>query len=180
METIKADIIFLLNEGVENILPPARDNDTCFDMVAKSINVVGESISYGDRRAWKRIDYIEYDTGIKIAPSDKYVFSMIYSRSSVSKYNLALANSVGIVDNGYRDTIRFRFKYVWQPEDFIVMDDLLLNGFVFGIINEEKIYKVGDKIGQIKFDRKNHVSFYPVETLPSSDRGEGGFGSTGK
>jgi dUTPase len=94
-------------------------------------------------------------------------------RSSVRKYNLTLANSIGLIDHDYRGEILVCFKYNWQPEDFTIH-----NGKIEGKINSNKIYKKGDKICQVKFTQVERAGFYLVDNLDSTERGEGGFGST--
>ena len=44
---------------------------------------------------------------------------------------------------------------------------------------EETIYKVGDRIGQIMIMPYPEVTFFEAEELSATERGEGGFGSTG-
>jgi dUTP pyrophosphatase len=41
-------------------------------------------------------------------------------------------------------------------------------------------YEVGDKIGQIKIGATFPIEFIEVDSLDSTERGDGGFGSTGK
>ena len=96
-------------------------------------------------------------------------------RSSVSKYNLVLANSIGLIDADYRGEVLIRFKYIWQPEDY------KLNTYnkLEGTPNLERIYKKGDKICQLKVTKVEHAEFVLVDQLDSTQRGEGGFGSTG-
>ena len=101
---------------------------------------------------------------------------MVYPRSSISKYNLSLANSVGIIDSGFRNTIKVRFRYVMQPED-IVMKDNKIQGVK---INTDKIYQNGDKIAQIIWCMHNHPFLNFTDTIPPSHRALGGFGSTGR
>ena len=95
-------------------------------------------------------------------------------RSSISKYNLVLANSVGLIDRGYKNQILVRFKYIWQPEDLDVV-----NGRICGNINLNKIYNFGDKICQLVPMLTHDIEFQVMEHLDGDDRG-GGFGSTGK
>tara|TARA_Y100000034_G_C6856221_1_gene389145 strand:- start:554 stop:988 length:435 start_codon:yes stop_codon:yes gene_type:complete len=106
--------------------------------------------------------YIEYDTGIAIELPIGYHLK-ISARSSVSKYDLILCNGEGLIDNSYRNSIRFRFKYV-SP--------------VYG--DSLKIYKKGDRIGQLKIEQTIYGDIEEVEELSDTDRGLGGFGSTGK
>lgn len=179
MSEIIHNVFILGNKDSENLLPPAKENDACFDLIAKEMKIVGERPPWSEENElfedyWSHIDYIEYNTGVSIAPENRRMFSIIASRSSVSKYNLVLANAIGIIDNGYRNTIAFRFKYTWQPGDFMIS-----NGVAYGRLNREKIYKIGDKVGQIFFDETPPVRFTLLADLPKSDRGMGGFGSTG-
>jgi dUTP pyrophosphatase len=103
--------------------------------------------------------YIEYRTGISIELPENHV-GLIYPRSSLSNYHLVLANHVGVVDSGYRGEIRFRFKKTQDGPN-------------------AKYYKVGDKIGQIIVVPYPLIKFVEVEELDETERGAGGFGSSG-
>jgi dUTP pyrophosphatase len=139
---------------------PAHDGDAGYDLVAISDPIIVEQET-------GTIDYIEYDTGLVIEPEIGYhTFAM--PRSSISKTNLVLANSVGLIDNGYRGTIKLRFKYILQFADIAK-----------GMINFSKIYKKGDKIGQLVFAKTISPSIIESEVTSETNRGEGGFGSTG-
>jgi dUTP pyrophosphatase len=148
------------------------------------------------KKVWLAIDYIEYKTGVFIAPQQDYeqnnYHTYIFPRSSLSKYNLALANSVAVIDNDYRGEVGFRFKYVWQPQDLsqtfvkVPLSDggtdytFEPNGFAVKI-NYDKIYKKGDKIGQFVASITHPVVFELVDDLNQTVRGSGGFGhSDGK
>ena len=100
--------------------------------------------------------YYEYGTGIAIKIPESYA-GFIYPRSSVSKKDLFLANAVGVIDSGYVGEIKLRFKYKTNP----------------------KIYNVGDKIGQLIVMPVPTIHFSEVHELPITDRGHGGFGSSG-
>ncbi len=67
---------------------------------------------------------------------------LAFPRSSVSKYNLVLANCIGLIDADYRGEVLLRFKYIWQPEDYRIRTDNLLEGHV----NFTKLYNKGDKV----------------------------------
>jgi dUTP pyrophosphatase len=99
---------------------------------------------------------VTYDTGLSMEIPEGYV-GLLFPRSSISKTDLILANSVGVIDSGYRGPIMFKFRY---PE-------------------EGMVYDVGDRIGQIIIMPYPQVEFEEVEELSTSERGEGGFGSTG-
>lgn len=107
-------------------------------------------------------DYIEYGTGLSFEVPEGHVL-LIFPRSSVSKKDLILANCVGVLDSGYRGELKFRFKRLYGP---------------FGYTHCE--YNVGDKIGQIMIIPYPKIDFEEVDSLSETERGEGGFGSTGK
>ncbi len=67
-----------------------------------------------------------------------------------------LANSVGVIDSGYRGEIMFKFNYLEQG----------------------MIYDVGDRVGQLIIIPYPSVEFEEVDDLSSTERGNGGFGST--
>lgn len=65
-------------------------------------------------------DYIEFDTGIAIELPEGYM-GLLFPRSSNSKKDLLLCNSVGVVDVGYSNSIRFRFKKIINPNKLTVI-----------------------------------------------------------
>ena len=105
--------------------------------------------------------YIEYGTGIAVEIPEGYV-GLVFPRSSVSKKeNFYLKNSVGVIDSGYRGEIKLRFHK--QK----------------GTVQQEDRYEPGDKIGQLIILPYPTIYLEEVEELSSTERGEGGFGSTG-
>lgn len=103
--------------------------------------------------------YIEYSTGVALEIPEGYL-GLVFPRSSVTNKELLLKNSVGVIDSGYRGEIKFRF-YPY-------------NGY-----NTFKKYYIGDRIGQLLIIPYPKINFVEVEELSDSQRGEGGFGSTG-
>ena len=149
----------------------ANESDAGYDVVATGApKIVGEQVGGG---LYKRIDYIEYETNVYIAPEGRF-HTDLRPRSSISKYNLVLANSIGLIDKGYRNQILARFKYIWNPEDYTIE-----NGMLMGAVNVRKIYNQGDKICQLVPMETHDIDFFVVDELDNNDRG-GGFGSTGK
>lgn len=104
-------------------------------------------------------DQITYGTGLAVEIPEKHV-GLIFPRSSVRKYNLQLSNSVGVVDSGYRGEIQFTFNKLKGAQSVC--------------------YQPGDRIGQLIVLPFPPIWFTAVEELSSTERGEGGFGSTGK
>jgi dUTP pyrophosphatase len=115
--------------------------------------------------------YIEYGTDLSMEIPIGYV-GHIYPRSSLSNYDLVLSNHVGVIDSGFRGEIRFRFKKAPRFKSV---------GFVgeIGTV-PERIYSVGDKIGQLILEEIPLVIIEEVTELEDSERGFGSFGSSGK
>jgi len=154
------------------LVSPAYSGDVGYD-----IKAVSEPLVVGFRlqdNEWKHIDYIEYDTGVKIQPSDPTIGTFLFPRSSISRYNLVLSNSVGVIDSGYRNSIKVRFKYIPQPSDYRIFKEWVIIKPAL-----DRIYQRGDKIAQLVFISTIKPSIERVETLPDSERAEKGFGSSG-
>jgi len=100
---------------------------------------------------------ITYGTGIAVEIPRGYV-GLIFPRSSVRKTGLQLSNSVGVIDSGYRGEIQATFN-ILNPKS--------------------QHYEVGDRICQITIIPYPSVRFTEVGELSDTERGEGGFGSTG-
>lgn len=110
---------------------------------------------------------IVYGFGIALEIPEGYA-GFIYPRSSVCKYGLALTNCVGIIDSSYRGEITAKFKPTLYFED---------DG---GITIGDKEYNVGDRIAQLIIRKVENADFIETDTLSDTDRGTGGYGSTGK
>lgn len=100
-----------------------------------------------------------YGTGLAIRIPEGHV-GLIFPRSSICKYNQRLTNSVGVIDAGYLGEIKFVFENI-------------------GMDNSKPVYDVGERIGQLIVIPYPEYSFEEVEDLGTSDRGTGGFGSSG-
>lgn len=169
-------------QSVDNLPKKGTDRATGYDVIATSDpEIIGET---NDRGGYKRVDYIQYRTNLKLAVQKDRVFSafgytdfdhdiLAFPRSSISKYNLVLANCIGLIDADYRGEVLLRFKYIFQPEDYIILDNQII-----GSVNPTKIYSIGDKICQLKVTKVENVEFILVDKLDATDRGDGGFGST--
>jgi len=134
----------------------ATEGDAGMDLVATSIADIEDK------------PYIEYGTGIAVEIPEGYV-GLIYPRSSISKTAYMLANSVGVIDSGYRGEIKFRFK----------TDKPTIKAMGTGKI-ATNLYQRGDKIGQLIIMPYPKIEFEEVEELSDSARDSGGFGSKGK
>lgn len=106
-------------------------------------------------------DNIVYKIGIALEIPEGYC-GLIFPRSSNSKKDLLLCNSVGVVDSAYRGEFIVKFKRLYKYH------------------LEEKMYSVGDKVAQLVIMPVPYVTFEESDTLSETDRGKGGFGSTGE
>ena len=104
----------------------------------------------------ERLDSITYGTDIALEIPEGFV-GLIFPRSSIRKTDLILSNSVGVIDSGYRGEIQATFK----------------RSGVYA-------YAVGDRICQIMIIPHPPIEFEEADELSDTERGDGGFGSTGK
>jgi dUTP pyrophosphatase len=98
-------------------------------------------------------------TGTAVALPDGYVGLIVPRSGLAAKHGITIVNTPGILDAGYRGEIRV----------------ILLN------TDRSAPYTVtaGDRIAQLVVMPVSRARFVPVERLPGSHRGDGGFGSTG-
>ena len=99
-------------------------------------------------------------TGIAIALPEGYA-AFVHPRSGLAlKHGLSIVNAPGTVDAAYRGEIAVT---------------------VINLDPREPVHlHRGDRIAQLVVQRVEHAVLHEVETLPGSDRGEGGFGSSGR
>jgi dUTP pyrophosphatase len=98
-------------------------------------------------------------TGVSIALPDGYVAFVVPRSGLATKHGITIVNSPGTVDAGYRGEI----KVTLLNTDASAPYDIA----------------AGDRIAQLIVMPVSRANFIPVQTLPDSARGEGGFGSTG-
>jgi dUTP pyrophosphatase len=104
---------------------------------------------------------ITYGIGLALEIPKGFV-GLIFPRSSVRKTRLMLSNCVGVIDSGYRGELQATFNKI--NNDSVSEND----------------YKVGDRIAQIMIIPHPDIQFEEADELSDTERGEGGFGSTGK
>jgi dUTP pyrophosphatase len=99
-------------------------------------------------------------TGLRVALPDGYA-AFVHPRSGLAaRAGITIVNAPGTVDAGYRGEIAVTLLNT-DPRDTVTL-------------------KRGDRIAQLVIQRVERALFVPVESLPGSHRGEGGFGSTGQ
>ena len=153
---------------VKNAVIPkyAHNGDVGMDMTATSIEYDVEK------------DLYIYHTGLAMETDFGYG-AFLFPRSSNCKTEAYLTNHVGIADSAiYRGELQLRFKNR-HPYKKSLWEILT------GKVNVERAlsfapYKVGDRVGQMVVLPYPHVDIEEVTELSSSERGTGGFGSTGK
>lgn len=101
---------------------------------------------------------VVYGTGLAVEIPEGYV-GLVFPRSSICKKDLFLTNSVGVIDSGYRGEIMAKFKYT---------DNLPVE------------YRVGERIAQLIIIPHPHIEFVLANELSESERGSGGYGSSGR
>lgn len=109
---------------------------------------------------------------------------VLVPRSSLTKTKWILQNSPGQGDSDYKGEYQYRFRAL--PISYGKRYDSLYTAALVGYDSNECLYypefpyKEGDRIGQVFLEKVLHIEFEEVEELTETDRGEGGFGSTGK
>ena len=99
-------------------------------------------------------------TGIAIGLDDPHYAAFIYSRSGIAiKHGIGLLNSVGVIDSDYRGEI------------------------CVGVINQiSEAYEIQpfERVAQMILLPYEVINFTEVDELTETERGAGGFGSTGE
>ena len=112
-----------------------------------------------DSYTLKPLERVGCQLGFATAIPEGYYFKVV-PRSGLALWEgLSIVNSPGIIDAGFRDQ--------WCA-------------IVVNLSNEQATLKKGDRICQIILSKINNYEFIETDKLPDSERGKGGFGSTGK
>jgi dUTP pyrophosphatase len=143
-------MVVKIKKLVENAVIPAysKKGDAGLDLTAVSVSF--------------EKNYVSYKTGLAVEIPEGFV-GLLFPRSSNSKMDLILTNSVGVIDSGYRGEIELRYKLVG-------------NGVTPSIVG---IYDIGDRVGQLVIIPYPSIEFEEVTELSTTERNTGGYGSTG-
>lgn len=98
-------------------------------------------------------------TGVRIALPDGYAAFVVPRSGLAAKHGISIVNAPGTIDAGYRGEIKVALLNTDTREAYDIT--------------------VGDRIAQLIVMPVPRVRFLPVDDLPDTARGEGGFGSTG-
>lgn len=134
----------------------AHASDAGFDLVAVSREFTADGTA-------------TYGTGLAFEIPEGHV-GLLFPRSSICKKDQSLTNSVGVLDAGYRNEVFFKFRPTLMYDDDPDCTNIPLY---------HRAYEVGERIGQLIIIPIPSVEFEEAETLGESDRGLGGFGSSG-
>ena len=133
----------------------SHDSDFCYDCYAVTEEEIAPNVwRYGLGFA------LQIDKEEPILYKKDIIFSIDgRPRSSIYKTGMILANCTATIDEDYRGEIMAVFYH---------------------IMPNMPRYKIGDKILQIKLGITEKLNFKEVDELTKTERGDGGFGSTGK
>ena len=145
----------------------AHDDDFCYDVYACDCEEVAPNVYKYPLGFALQIDerenfgLQEWNRGVGFMPiMDKLILSIDFRpRSSVWKTGMVLCNSCGTVDRGYTGEVC---------------------AFFYHVMPDMPKYEPGDRVAQMKIGFTVPIEFVDVEELDETDRGNGGFGSTGK
>ena len=101
-------------------------------------------------------EHIKYKFGVAVEIPEGYV-GLIFPRSSIIKQGLSMSNAVGVIDSDFRNEM----------------------SAVFYKNSDSEVYKPGDRVCQLVIMPIPAIEFIEVDELSETDRGAGGFGSTG-
>lgn len=132
-------------------------------------------------------DYIEYDTGVAVEIPKGYC-GFLVPNSRCSKKDLVMCNAPGVIDPGYRGTMRARYKNVFHAPTLWQKIAGKLQTYSHGVgklcINpsptHSKAFAVGDVVAQLVIVPAPQIEAGWSEELTPSKRDAGGFGSTVK
>lgn len=116
--------------------------------VSKTVDYLGENLYR-----------ITYGTGLALAIPNDYV-GLLFPRSSVIKFGMSLANSIGMIDSGYRGEVKAVF-------------------YKYGEL-DNAVYSINDRVAQLIILPYQKIQLSRVDELDETDRGDGGFGSSGQ
>ena len=136
------------------------DQNAGFDLHASSavtVETTHEFVPFGISARLLKVEKMPHGSSNDLVKTDSHFF--LVPRSSIYKTGLMMANSMGVIDKSYRGELK---APVWS---------------MTGTTHVEK----GDRLFQILAPDMGWIrNVRLVDSLPATDRGDGGFGSTGK
>lgn len=114
---------------------------------------------YATSKTYDNDGNVVYGCGLAFEIPEGYM-GLVFPRSSNAKKSLLLSNSVGVIDAGYRGEVTAKFKRLYP-------------------ISQGE-YAIGERFAQLIVMPIPDVEFELAEELSESERGVGGYGSSGK
>lgn len=110
----------------------------------------------------------------------RYAVWEIVPRSSTGlKTNLRQPNSIGVIDSDYRGEVKAMYESKIE-ERKVAHSGTVFSAPVYKCVGTATSIKAGDRIAQMILRKKYDADLVEVEELSETERGENGFGSTGK
>lgn len=97
---------------------------------------------------------------------------VVVPRSSFTQKGWVMQNSPAQIDSDYRGEWMLKFQS-------LTFDAVSTRHGLIDLLPEDFPYQVGDRVAQVYFEKVEQAEFIVVDELESTERGEGGFGSTG-
>ena len=140
-------------------------------------------------RTFDEYGNVVYGFGLAFEIPEGYA-GFIFPRSSNHKSGLLLTNSVGVIDAGYRGEVTAKFvsrsvdsipKKFLQRILYLLFEKSANEGWTTTFNYDERYnYNIGDRVAQMVILPYPKVEFVEVDELSDTERGTGGYGSTGK
>ena len=163
-----SDKLYDLYKSVVDTRRVNTNSDSGFDLFCPETTAFepyrSKKIDFRVKAAMFSLEDIPFSIALDRISSLKPVAFYMYARSSISKTNFRLANNVGIIDSGYRGPIGAFFDAApWNNDDFSMME-------------KQRVVQLCHP----NLEPFHVVMVNSLSQLGVTERGEGGFGSTGK
>ncbi|MCU1527766.1 MAG: deoxyuridine 5-triphosphate nucleotidohydrolase [Frondihabitans sp.] len=148
-----------MTQTLDVLLAPAAGHDTSVTPTYAHPGDAGADLLAAETLTLAAGHRALISTGVSIALPDGYAAFVVPRSGLAAKHGITVLNAPGTVDAGYRGEIKVTLLNTDPSLDYEI--------------------QTGDKIAQLIVMPVVRATFIPVEKLPESLRGEGGFGSTG-
>ena len=159
-EVLNETVLVKVKRLHKDAVLPKKASDLAggFDVTAVDIEMKGKDLAI-------------CNIGFAMQFPDDFKLTLV-PRSGLTKTTWVLQNTPGLGDPDYRGPYQFRFRAI--PNEILCdSEGIMTLGY------SEFPYKKGERIGQIYLERIIPTEFVEVDELDETERGEGGFGSTG-
>lgn len=116
--------------------------------------------------------------GFMAEPPEGYYLEIVPRSSTGLKTNLRQPNSIGVIDSDYRGEVKAMYESKIE-ERKVAHSGTVFSAAVYKCVGTATLIKAGDRIAQMILRKKYDADLVEVEELSETERGTGGFGSTG-